>query len=291
MANIGIDTTYVINNLDSENALMTTNQERLGWCVGLVFVWFGLLFKVSAFPFHIWTPDVYEGAPTPITAFFALVPKLAVFYVLLKWISGPFFGQADIWQPLLFVAAAGSIIVGSLGALAQRNLKRLLAYSTIGHVGYTLIGLACGTWEGMASSLFYIWVYSLISIGGFALILGCLRHTHSDPRVSAIPSDPCSSSEQPTVSNSWLFSKTSPSSRIWSNPAFPQGASLLYSERLQTPTSVNEPFYNGGISGPNRPPLLSSLSTHQHPHARFEQATNINPILERELSVSRFWAF
>jgi NADH-quinone oxidoreductase subunit N len=178
-------------------------EKQLGWNVGLLFVWFGLLFKLSAFPFHVWTPDVYEGSPTPITAFFALVPKLSVLYVLLKWLNGPFFGQLDLLQPLLFFVAVGSLIVGAFGALAQRNIKRLLAFSTIGHIGFICIGMATGSLEGISSSLFYLWVYTVISIGTFALVLGTNRYIKSNPRESLLKTH-SSMDLHPSLSLHWL---------------------------------------------------------------------------------------
>jgi NADH-quinone oxidoreductase subunit N len=258
--------------------------ESLGYTVGMVFLWLGLLFKVSAFPFHIWTPDVYEGAPTPITAFFALVPKLAAFYVLLSWLSGPFYSQADLWQPLIFLSAAGSMIIGSLGALAQRNLKRLLAYSTIGHVGYILMGLASGSEEGLSGAMFYIWVYTLMSMGCFALILGCLRHAHSDPRQPGIGSDASIKDEHPTVGNAWLYSRTAPCSTVWSNENFKDAPAVLYSDRMLAPQGT-QPLYHGGMSGTNRPPVLMSMDGD-----KLEIQANVNPLMERQFVISRFWA-
>jgi len=104
--------------------------------LGMLFMFVGILFKVSAFPFHVWTPDVYEGAPTSVTAFFALVPKIGMFLVLAKLLSGAFYVSLPYWQTVLAVVALGSMVIGSLGALGQRKLKRLLAYSTISHVGF-----------------------------------------------------------------------------------------------------------------------------------------------------------
>jgi NADH-quinone oxidoreductase subunit N len=190
------------NNLD----VGVSMEKQLGWNVGLLFVWFGLLFKLSAFPFHVWTPDVYEGSPTPITAFFALVPKLSVLYVLLKWLNGPFFGQLDLLQPLLFFVAVGSLIVGAFGALAQRNIKRLLAFSTIGHIGFICIGMATGSLEGISSSLFYLWVYTVISIGTFALVLGTNRYIKSNPRESLLKTH-SSMDLHPSLSLHWLEQK------------------------------------------------------------------------------------
>jgi NADH-quinone oxidoreductase subunit N len=145
-----------------------------GVVVGLVFVIVGLAFKVSAVPFHMWTPDVYEGAPTPVTAFFASAPKLAAMALFVGVLIGPFGKLAGQWKQILVLISIGSMALGAFAAINQTNIKRLLAYSSIGHVGYALIGLAAGTHEGVKSVLIYMAIYLAMTIGTFACVL-CMR--------------------------------------------------------------------------------------------------------------------
>jgi len=140
--------------------------------LGMLFMFVGILFKVSAFPFHVWTPDVYEGAPTSVTAFFALVPKIGMFLVLAKLLSGAFYVSLPYWQTVLAVVALGSMVIGSLGALGQRKLKRLLAYSTISHVGFIVLGFSTGAVEGIQGAFFYLMIYFIMTIASFALLIG-----------------------------------------------------------------------------------------------------------------------
>jgi len=146
----------------------------LGLVVGLVFVIVGLAFKVSAVPFHMWTPDVYEGSPTPVTAFFAVAPKLAAMALLLRVMIEPFGGLIDQWQQIISFIAMASMVLGAFAAIGQTNIKRLMAYSSIGHVGYALIGLSIGSREGIASVLVYMVIYAVMTLGTFACIL-CMR--------------------------------------------------------------------------------------------------------------------
>ena len=142
---------------------------------GLVFMLSGLAFKVSAAPFHMWTPDVYEGAPTPVTAFFAAAPKVAGMFLLTRVMLEAFPSIIDQWQPVVWLIAALSMIVGALSALVQTNIKRLMAYSSIGHVGYALIGLAAGTEGGAQGVVIYLGIYLLMTLGTFACILSMRR--------------------------------------------------------------------------------------------------------------------
>lgn len=142
-----------------------------GAIFGLVFVFAGLAFKVSAVPFHMWTPDVYEGAPTPVTTFFASAPKVAALALTVIVAMTAFGNQAAAWQPIVIFAALASIIVGALGAIGQTNLKRLLAYSSINNVGFLLIGLAAATPKGIAAMLVYLVIYVAMTIGGFVALL------------------------------------------------------------------------------------------------------------------------
>ena len=146
-----------------------------GLIVGIVFVLVGLAFKISAVPFHMWTPDVYEGAPTPVTVFFSTAPKVAAMALLLRTMTTPFGHQLVAWQQLIVLISIASMILGALAAIGQHNIKRLMAYSSIGHMGYALIGLAVGTPEGVRGVLVYLIVYVFMSAGTFACIIAMRR--------------------------------------------------------------------------------------------------------------------
>jgi NADH-quinone oxidoreductase subunit N len=143
----------------------------IGVIIGVVFVLAGLAFKISAVPFHMWTPDVYEGAPTPITAFFAVAPKIAAFSLLVRVMVGPFGQLAHQWQQVVVVISIASMLLGGFAAINQSNIKRLMAYSSIGHVGYALIGLAVGGTIGVRGVLVYLAIYLFMNVGTFAVIL------------------------------------------------------------------------------------------------------------------------
>jgi NADH-quinone oxidoreductase subunit N len=145
--------------------------ENIGLLIGLVFLISGLAFKVSAAPFHMWTPDVYEGAPTPVTAFLAAAPKLAAMALFLRTVITAFGGIVEDWRPIIAILAVASMAVGSFSAIAQTNIKRLMAYSSIGHMGFALIGLAAGTEQGVWSVLVYMTIYIVMTVGAFAVIL------------------------------------------------------------------------------------------------------------------------
>ena len=142
-----------------------------GALFGIVFVLAGLAFKVSAVPFHMWTPDVYEGAPTPVTAFFASAPKIAAVAMLARVALDPFAAQVPNWQQIVIFIALASIVVGALGAIGQNNLKRLLAYSSINNVGFILIGLAAANESGAAAMMTYLAIYAAMTLGSFAALL------------------------------------------------------------------------------------------------------------------------
>ncbi len=146
----------------------------LGALVGLVFVVAGLAFKISAVPFHMWTPDVYEGAPTSVTAFFAAAPKVAAMALVVRVLMGPFGAWVEQWQQIVVFVSIASMLLGALAAIQQTNIKRLMAYSSIGHVGYALVGLAAGTEAGIRGVAIYMAIYVLMTIGTFACIL-CMR--------------------------------------------------------------------------------------------------------------------
>jgi NADH-quinone oxidoreductase subunit N len=154
-----------------------------GLVVGLVFLIAGLAFKISAVPFHMWTPDVYEGAPTPVTAFFSVAPKLAAMALLLRVLIEPFGSLVGQWQQVIVFVSVASMVLGGFAAIGQTDLKRLMAYSSIGHVGYALIGLAVGTPEGVRGVLIYMVIYIFMNLGTFACILAMRRR---DQAVSAI---------------------------------------------------------------------------------------------------------
>jgi len=146
----------------------------IGVVVGLVFILSGLAFKVSAVPFHMWTPDVYEGAPTPVTAFFSVAPKIAAIALFLRVAFGPFGALVGEWQQVIVAISIASMLLGSFAAIHQTNIKRLMAYSSIGHVGFALVGLAAGTEAGVRGVLFYMAIYLFMQVGCFACIL-CMR--------------------------------------------------------------------------------------------------------------------
>jgi NADH-quinone oxidoreductase subunit N len=157
-------------------ALKTSGMtENIGLIVGLVFVLVGLAFKVSAVPFHMWTPDVYEGAPTPVTAFFAGAPKVAAMALLLRFTQGALQGASDQWQQIIIFLSIASMVLGAFAAIGQTNIKRLMAYSSIGHVGFALVGLASNNAEGVAGVLIYLSIYVAMTLGTFACILSMRR--------------------------------------------------------------------------------------------------------------------
>ena len=150
------------------------NGISIGLVTGIVFVAVGLAFKVSAVPFHMWTPDVYEGAPTPVTAFFSVAPKMAALALFIRVMIYAFGELVDQWQQIIMAISVASMLLGSFAAINQRNIKRLMAYSSIGHIGYALIGLAAGTPAGVRGILIYMTIYLFMNIGTFAVIL-CMR--------------------------------------------------------------------------------------------------------------------
>jgi NADH-quinone oxidoreductase subunit N len=151
--------------------LATEGGLSTGALFGLVFVLAGLAFKISAVPFHMWTPDVYEGAPTPVTMFFASAPKVAAVVLLARVSLEAFGNQADAWRQVVIFAALASIVVGALGAIGQTNIKRLLAYSSINNVGFILIGLAAATATGASAMLVYLAIYVAMTVGSFLSLL------------------------------------------------------------------------------------------------------------------------
>ena len=143
--------------------------------VGLVFILSGLAFKISLVPFHMWTPDVYEGAPTPVTAFFAIVPKIAAITILVRVTFSAFDNAVTSWQQIIIFLSLLSMILGSFAAIMQTNLKRLMAYSSIAHMGYALVGVASGLLEGVSGVLIYMAIYIIMNVGAFIIILSMRR--------------------------------------------------------------------------------------------------------------------
>ena len=156
-------------------AKATQNGAGLGLIFGLVFLFVGFCFKISAVPFHMWTPDVYEGAPTPVTAFFAAAPKVAGIAIFARVTVVAFPGITHEWQQIVVFVSIASMALGSFAAIGQRNIKRLMAYSSIGHMGYALVGLAAGTAEGVQGVLIYMSIYVAMTLGTFAVILSMRR--------------------------------------------------------------------------------------------------------------------
>jgi NADH-quinone oxidoreductase subunit N len=148
----------------------------LGLTFGLVFLFAGLCFKVSAVPFHMWTPDVYQGAPTPVTAFFAAAPKVAAIAIFMRVSITAFPAISSQWQQIIVFVSIASMALGSFAAIGQRNIKRLMAYSSIGHMGFALVGLAAGTSEGIQGVLVYMAIYVTMTLGTFACIISMRRN-------------------------------------------------------------------------------------------------------------------
>jgi len=159
----------ISKNLDESNA---------GAVFGIVFIIVGLAFKISAVPFHMWTPDVYEGAPTSVTSFFALVPKIAALTVFIRFMYVPFINVINQWQMIIIFLSIASMILGAVAAIGQNNIKRLMAYSSIGHMGYALAGLATGTNEGVQSTIIYLTIYLVMNLGAFGCIFMMRRENN-----------------------------------------------------------------------------------------------------------------
>ena len=146
------------------------HSSEYGNIFGIVFILVGLAFKISAVPFHMWAPDVYEGSPTSVTLFFAIVPKVAALTVFIRFLYVPFINLIDQWQMIIVFISLASMILGAVAAIGQKNLKRLIAYSSIGHMGYALAGLAVGTNSGIQSSIIYISIYLIMNLGIFCCL-------------------------------------------------------------------------------------------------------------------------
>ena len=168
----GLSYIYGFTGNTNLNLISTTvTSGNIGLIIGIVFVCYGIAFKVSAVPFHMCTPDVYEGAPTPVTAFFALAPKVAAIALAVRFLIVGFGDIAFDWQQIITFLSIASMVFAAFAAIAQTNIKRLMAYSSIGHVGYALIGLVCGTPQGISSLVIYLSIYLIMNIGVFSFIL------------------------------------------------------------------------------------------------------------------------
>ena len=159
---------------------------NIGLTFGLVFLLVGIAFKISAVPFHMWTPDVYEGAPTPVTAFFAGAPKVAAMALLLRFTLGALPAAASQWQQIVIFLSIASMVFGAFAAIGQTNIKRLLAYSSIGHVGFALVGLAANNAEGTAGVLIYLAIYVAMTLGSFACVLAMRRGDRNVEEISQL---------------------------------------------------------------------------------------------------------
>ena len=166
----------------------TAGEMPLGLLFGLVFVMAGLAFKVSAAPFHMWTPDVYEGAPTPITALFATAPKVAAMALFARVVYDAFGGAVGDWQQIVAFLAVFSMFLGAVAAIGQTDIKRLMAYSSISHMGFALMGLASGTEQGVTAMLIYMAIYVTMNIGTFAFILSMEKDGRPVTEISALSS-------------------------------------------------------------------------------------------------------
>ncbi|MCB2095085.1 MAG: NADH-quinone oxidoreductase subunit NuoN [Rhodobacteraceae bacterium] len=174
----GASLTYGFTGTTLFSGILATIQGghvSVGLLFGLVFLITGLAFKVSAVPFHMWTPDVYEGSPTPVTAFFATAPKVAAMTLIARLMFDAFGGAVSDWSQVLALLAVLSMFLGAIGGIGQRNFKRLMAYSSIAHMGFALMGLAAGTLDGVESMLIYMVIYVVMNVGTFAFILSMER--------------------------------------------------------------------------------------------------------------------
>ena len=159
-------------NLISENILSSDTKNVFG----LVFILVGLAFKISAVPFHMWAPDVYEGSPTAVTLFFALAPKIAALTVFIRFLYVPFINLIDQWQTIIIFLSLSSMIFGAVSAIGQKKLKRIIAFSSIGHMGYALAGLAVGTNSGIQNSIIYMCIYLIMNLGFFCCLFMMRRN-------------------------------------------------------------------------------------------------------------------
>ena len=161
----GCSLIYGFSETTNFNQIMVNTKEiEYGLTFGIVFILVGLAFKISAVPFHMWAPDVYQGSPTSVTVFFALLPKIAALTVFIRFLYIPFYELGDQWQMIIIFLSIASMVFGAVAAIGQKNLKRLIAYSSISHMGYALAGLSTGTTQGVQSSITYITIYLVMNL-------------------------------------------------------------------------------------------------------------------------------
>ena len=174
----GCSLIYGFSGSTNFNSISVNNlfDAKYGITFGIVFILVGLSFKISAVPFHMWAPDVYQGSPTSVTLFFAILPKIAALAVFIRFLYVPFVNLIDQWQPIIIFLSIASMVFGSVAAIGQRNLKRLAAYSSIGHMGYALAGLTVGTNSGIQSSIVYITIYAVMNVALFCCLLMMRRN-------------------------------------------------------------------------------------------------------------------
>ena len=173
----GCSLIYGFSETTNFNQIMVNTKEiEYGLTFGIVFILVGLAFKISAVPFHMWAPDVYEGSPTSVTLFFTMVPKIAALTVFIRFLYVPFLNLIDQWQMIIIFLSIASMIFGAIAAIGQTNIKRLVAYSSIGHIGYTLAGLATGSNDGIQSSIIYISIYVVMNLALFSCLLMLKRN-------------------------------------------------------------------------------------------------------------------
>lgn len=199
-----------LTNFDSLNIFLfgigsEGQQPATGILIGVIFIGIALLFKLAAAPFHMWAPDVYQGAPTSITALFAIVPKLAIFGVLIRLYLNTFFGLMIHWQPLIIFCSIASMIIGSFGALNSSLIKRLLAYSAISHIGYVLIAFVSGTHTSLQALLVYMTIYIIMTIQSFTVLLS-LRKKLNGKSINYLIEFVSLSRTQPVLAISFLIS-------------------------------------------------------------------------------------
>ena len=187
-------------------AVLSGEERQIGLVFGLVFVLAGLCFKISAVPFHMWTPDVYEGAPTPVTAFFAAAPKMAAMALLVRVTVGAFEPIAADWQQIIVFVSIASMVLGAFAAIGQTNIKRLMAYSSIAHMGFALVGLAANSQEGVRGVAIYMLIYLAMTLGTFAFILAMRRGGRNVETINDLAGLASTNPVMATVMTAMMFS-------------------------------------------------------------------------------------
>ncbi|MDR7035216.1 NADH-quinone oxidoreductase subunit NuoN [Mesorhizobium sp. BE184] len=193
-------------SFDAIASALGTGERQLGLVFGLVFVLAGLAFKISAVPFHMWTPDVYEGAPTPVTAFLAAAPKMAAMALIVRVTMGAFEPIAADWQQIIVFISIASMALGAFAAIGQTNIKRLMAYSSIGHMGYALVGLAANSEAGVRGVAIYMLIYLVMTLGTFAFILAMRRNDQNVEQISDLAGLSSTNPAMATVLTILMFS-------------------------------------------------------------------------------------